>query len=210
MKYFLTLVLIFCFCDVTFACSCLGKSPIDTAFVHHPVVFRGKVLNEIEEFIYMRNGEEVLAYTFEILEAMRGLYPDCSKITVYSYVRCCTCERSYEVGLEYIVFAYIDHNDLLKASICSNTNTIDKFSNVDLTKLRVVKDKYGEEYNDYYRGWVDSKAIDVQRAEESRQVAMLANSIGTEKDKVNVYRILILISSLWSIGCTGWLIYRRK
>jgi hypothetical protein len=149
----LLLILIFlaAFERTGWACSCAGPEGPSAAYRSAKAVFLGTAVEsaprtrkmEVSPISGKNAGQremievEGYSFTFEIVEAFKGIKGKSVKIATDPGGG--MCGYYFEVGKEYLVYAYGASEDSLGTSICSRTRSVSDAQD-DLALLRATKD----------------------------------------------------------------------
>ncbi len=121
-----SLFLLIVFTSIAYACTCstpYGKSDkelIESALASSATVFAGRVLKIVKA--RNRKGVPTGGYNavFEVIEIWKG--PNKKHIRIFFSGQCCLCQRSFNKGKEYLVYASGDNT--LIADTCSRTKEL--------------------------------------------------------------------------------------
>ncbi|HEV2663887.1 MAG TPA: hypothetical protein VG324_03205, partial [Blastocatellia bacterium] len=147
----LILISVAAFEETGLACSCAGSEGPSAAYRSAKAVFLGSAVERTPQTrkigVYPVSGKnagkreeiEVEGYsvTFEIEETFKGLKGKSVKIATDAGGG--SCGYYFEVGKEYLVYAYGASEDSLRTNICTRTRSASKAQD-DLGLLRAMKD----------------------------------------------------------------------
>ena len=74
------------------------------------------------EIAYLGRADERLRVTIEVYRVWKGAFG--TQADVYTANECCICGFAFELGKEYLVYAYRPRSGRLHTSICSRTRAI--------------------------------------------------------------------------------------
>src|SRR5262245_9771563 len=147
----LILISLVAFEGTGWACSCRGAEGPSAAYRSAKAVFLGIAVVHSPQTrkteVYRISGKnagkkealeiEGYSFTFEIEEAFKGIKGKSVKIATDAGGG--SCGYFFEVGKEYLVYAYGASEDSLTASICTRTRSVSDAQD-DLALLRAIKD----------------------------------------------------------------------
>ncbi len=113
--------------DVARACSC-ATLPVCTTLSQSELVFVGRA----ERVTKLAPGSEKTE--FVVREMLSGAQT--TKLDVYAHGLGGSCDRSFEQGREYLVFASRRDDRTWRVLLCSNTDVVDRVPPADLDFLR--------------------------------------------------------------------------
>jgi hypothetical protein len=159
-----------------YACSCVGGSAKDK-LERSTVVFEGKVIKKgnTSKFEF----GELREYIFDVDRAWKGVQS--REITIYSYNGDGgSCGFQFDEGRSYLVYSYLDKDNLLQTNFCSG--------NIPISQA-------GDEINQLGLGTVFDKDTDIDSNQKSSYIIVV--SVG----------ILLMITIL---GLVIWRIRKRN
>jgi hypothetical protein len=136
---FIILVL---FAHQMLACSCAGNPSVVDSWNSYDQIFIGQVVSIDTANSYNSYGEPLLRYTFVIKESFKGeIYHSRLKRTIYSISFGGSCDSHFELNTDYLIYAR-DYLNILKSSICSRTEELNRVSSGEIEKLRELHKGY--------------------------------------------------------------------
>ena len=184
------------------SCSCL-QIPIDSAFAYTPLIFEGKVVSQYEDAFFYDRAEYSLITNLEVVKDYRGTRYK----KIITIVGGLGCNFFFQEGETYIVFAYQRESGIYTTSICSYTRLKSEFDPKNMRAIEKWSKRFNDEFDLTYSGWAYDKA---KKFKESEPERVLRLAYSSEKKKVQIYKYAFIASGIWSIVCTGLLVFRKR
>jgi hypothetical protein len=185
-----------------FSCIC-SETPIDSAFAYTPMIFEGRVVSQYENVFFYDGTEYSLITNLEIIKDYRGT----RNKKIITIIGGFGCDFFFKKNETYIVFANQRESGIYTTSFCSSTRLKTEF---DASKMKTIEKwskRYYDEFDLTYIFWANDKAK-IFKESESERVLRLAYY--SEKKNTQIYKYALLVCGIWSIVCSGILVFRKK
>lgn len=153
-KIFLSLSLLFISAK-GICCICPTPVSIDSAFIDSEIIFRGEVIEIFANKFYSYQGRTTTIVNFQVTKNYKKTKVNGGIISLVDYRS--SCDFNFELGKEYIVFAYDIGGGHYFTSTCTPTSLVSKFDRSDLEQLEELSANYDLSLYNYVTAFVIDK-----------------------------------------------------
>ncbi|WP_400193955.1 hypothetical protein [Hymenobacter sp. B81] len=129
-------------CQTALACMCLSPPPIDRAFSHSSLIFKGRVTEIARNKFYNSQGFGAELINFEVTQGYKKAKSGGGVISIVNTNT--SCDFFFEEGKEYFVFAHDLGGGYYSTSSCTKTAEAGRFLAADLKILQELSRDYGD------------------------------------------------------------------